>query len=167
MSTTLVNKAAQRDVVILDLEKLYPITAELAVIDLKDFLFKELLLKEKDFRASLETISWEQYAAKNVLVHCSSQAIIPMWAYMLVSSYLVLQQANIFYTESSFKEDVLIEKIKRLSIQEYTAQRVLVKGCGKYALSPKVYIALTAFLTPIVKSVAFGEVCSSVPVFKR
>lgn len=163
----LVNKVAESGIITLDLEKFYP-SQELMELDLKDFLFMEMLLKEKDFREKLEAADWIQYNGKIVAVHCSTDAIIPMWAYMLVSSKLKGVASEVYFGNKSTAIEKAIEKnILSINEEEYKDKRVVVKGCGDIEIPSSAYLMISQKLIPVVKSLMYGEPCSTVPVYKQ
>jgi hypothetical protein len=164
---TIRNKVAESGLITLDPEKYYPELPPIS-FDVKDFLFRELLLREKDFRELMETHDWLQYKEKHVVVFCSSDAIIPMWAYMLIASKLsgIAKNITVGTPEEAFKKDYL-ENISAINKEELTDRRVIIKGCGEKEIPPYVYEAITSHLMPVVKSLMYGEPCSTVPVYKR
>ena len=157
----------KKNMIQLNMDHWAPKSQDVFHFDIKPFLFQELMLKETSFRESLEEIDWNIYQNKHVLVHCSNQAIIPYWAYMLISNYLTNVGAKVYCHLNTFEEDILIHNFKSSDFSLYKNQRVLLKGCSLKNVSPKAYIEITAILTPIVKSLAYGESCSSVPIFKN
>lgn len=163
----LVNRVANSGLITLDLEQFYP-KGEVAPFDLKDYLFMELILKEKDFRESLAAHDWAQYQGKNLAVFCSTDAIVPMWAYMLVAS-LATPYANdvALCTPDQFVETAYHKMIAALPIDSYVDKRIVVKGCSDKAVPASAYLEITRRLQPVAKSLMFGEPCSTVPVFKR
>ena len=167
MSETFVNKVAESGLISLDLASFLPAN-ELAVFDIKPYLFMELILKEKEFRQSLSEIDWSQYQDKIVGIHCSTDAIIPMWANMLVVSNLYpFAFAVYFGDENKVREQILLESISKINAGDYTDQRVVVKGCGETPIGESAYVAITQKLRPTVKSIMYGEPCSTVPVYKK
>lgn len=163
----IVNKVAESALTTLDLEDFYPKT-DLAVFDLKDYLFMGLILKEKDFRASLQALDWEQYREKYVTITCTADAIIPMWAYVLVASNLQPVARQVFFgSEQQMIETILLQNISRLDGADFTDKRVVLKGCGEVAIPESAYVQVTTRLRPYVKSIMYGEACSTVPIFKR
>jgi hypothetical protein len=167
MSDPLINKVAESGLVSIDLSSFLP-TNDIVVFDIKPYLFMELILKEKDFRASLSETDWSQYQNKVVGIYCSTDAIIPMWANMLVASNLVnIANAVFFGDENKVREQVLLEGINSINALEYNDQRVVIKGCGETPIGESAYIAITRKLKPVVKSIMYGEPCSTVPVYKR
>lgn len=167
MSDVLVNKVAESGLVSLDLEEFYP-KGETKTFDLKDYLFMGLILKEKDFRAALQSTDWNQYVGANVAITCTADAIIPMWAYMLVASYLQpIAQHVAFGKAEDLSGSLLLKNIETINGEEYADKRVVVKGCGEMAIPEAAYVAVTNKLRPFVKSIMYGEPCSTVPIFKR
>jgi hypothetical protein len=166
MSDTIVNKVAESGLITLDLETLYP-TQEILAFDLKDHLFMGLILKEKDFRAALQQIDWSVYKDKCVAIYCSADAIIPLWAYMLVTSYLQPQASQLFSgAPDELKKNLFIQNIKTLNTAQFEGARVVVKGCGDIEIGEYAFVEITNLLQPVVKSLMYGEPCSTVPVFK-
>jgi hypothetical protein len=167
MNDIIINKVTESGLISFDLEELYP-RGEIKTFDLKEYLFMGLILKEKDFRAALLTTDWEQYKDKYVAITCTADAIIPMWANMLVASYLQpVAKDVVFGDEKKLIESVLQKNIEALSTAEFIDQRIVVKGCGDIAIPESAYVAITNKLRPVVKSIMYGEPCSTVPIFKK
>jgi len=167
MAGEIVNKVASSGLITLDLESFYP-KEEIVVFDLKPHLFMELILKEKEFREALQQHSWEQYQDKVVAVTCTADAIIPMWAYMLVASYLQPVARRIVYgDEKAAVQQLFLENIAAIPAEQFTDQRVVVKGCGDLPVGEFAYMAITTKLRPVAKSIMYGEPCSTVPIFKK
>jgi hypothetical protein len=167
MAELFINKVAESGLLTLDLEELLG-KHDVLAFDLKPFLFMELILKEKDFREALKNHDWSVYKDKLVAVYCSADAIIPVWAYMLVGSNLQPEaKAIVFSTPESAKEKLLLEKIAALDVQDYEGKRVVIKGCGEEPIGEAAYLAATVKLRPVVKSIMYGEPCSTVPIFKQ
>ena len=167
MSDEIINKVTASGLITLDLEEYYP-KEEIAVFDLKPHLFMELIVKEKDFRAALQQIDWTIYQHKVVAVTCSADAIIPMWAYMLVATYLQpVAKDIIFGNEQTAKQQIFIQNIAAIPATDYTDQRVVVKGCGDIPIGEFAYLEITKKLRPVAKSIMYGEPCSTVPIFKK
>lgn len=161
------NKVAESGIITLNLENYFP-KEDLCSFDIKDFLFMEMLLKEKEFRSSLETHNWEQYQNKHVAIFCSTDAIIPMWAYMLVTTRLSVFAKSVFEgTKEELFKKLFIENIMAIDAVDFEDKRVVVKGCGEKEVSPYAYTAITNKLLPKVKSLMYGEPCSTVPVYKK
>jgi hypothetical protein len=167
MSDAIVNKVGESGLVTLDLEKYLP-KEEMVLFDLKDYLFMGLILKEKDFRTALLQLDWGQYKNRYVAVACTADAVIPVWAYMLVASNLQPFAKDVaFGTLDEMKDQLLLSTLKQLDMTEYNDKRVVVKGCGEVPISEKAYLEITKKLRPVAKSIMYGEPCSTVPVFKK
>ncbi len=166
-SDIIINKVAESGLVTIDLEQFYP-KEPIKVFDLKDYLFRGLIIKEKDFREALKNTSLQQYADTNVAVNCSTGAIIPVWAYMLVATYLQPFAKNIVLgDEKKMIETILLQNISQLNINDYKDKRAVIKGCGETPIPESAYLHITSILLPHVKSIMYGEPCSTVPVFKK
>lgn len=167
MAEIFVNKVAESGLLTLDLETLGG-KHDWAVFDLRPFLFMELILKEKDYREALKQHDWEQYRGKLVAVYCSADAIIPMWAYMLAATFLEpVADGVVFGTPETARQQWLLNKVAQLDVSEYEGKRVVVKGCGDEPVGEAVYLAATVRLRPVVKSIMYGEPCSTVPIYKQ
>ena len=167
MAELLNNKVAESGILSIDLASLLP-SNEIIVFDIKPYLFMELILKEKEFRAALLSIDWAIYQDKLVGIICSADAIIPMWANMLIVSALnPFAKAVYFGDENKVREQLLLENINTLNTNDYIDQRVVIKGCGDTPVGESAYIAITQKLRPVVKSIMYGEPCSTVPVYKK
>lgn len=166
-SKPLVNRVAQSGLITLKLEEFFP-QEEICSFDLKDYLFRELILREKDFRAALKEHDWSQYEGKNLAIHCSADAIIPMWAYMLVTVYAEPIAKRVFQgSPEGLIEFAFLEKIGAIDFSNYEDKRVIVKGCADKPVPPFAYAELTKKLRPVAKSIMFGEPCSTVPIYKK
>jgi hypothetical protein len=163
----LINKVMESGLLTIDLASLLP-PNEIVLFDIKPHLFKALILKEKDFRAALLQIDWSVYQDKIVGIYCSVDAIIPMWANMLiVTNVQPYAKAVYFGDENKVREQLILEKIFAMNAADYQDMRVVIKGCGDILIQESAYIAITQKLRPTVKSIMFGEPCSTVPVYKR
>jgi hypothetical protein len=163
----IVNRVAESSIITLDLEQFYP-KEPVAVFDMKDHLFMGLILKEKDFRTALQNLDWEQYRDKNVAVTCSADAIIPVWAYMLVATYLQpLTKEIVFGDEQALVQTIISKNLSKIDAAEYIDKRVVIKGCGEIKIPDAAYMEVTARLRPFAKSIMYGEPCSTVPIYKK
>ena len=163
----ILNKVAQSGIITLDLEDLVPERTE-SHIDIFNQLFQGLILREKDFRAWVKEHDWSLYADHNVALFCSSDAVIPTWAYMLVSSALQPYTKNVFFTNPENLSTLVAERaLTAINEEDYLDKRVVIKGCGKRAISNHAYVLLTNKLVRTAKTVMFGEPCSTVPVYKQ
>jgi Protein of unknown function (DUF2480) len=167
MSEPLINKVAESGLISIDLEKWYP-KGEAAVFDMKDYLFMGMILKEKEFREALKNIDWSVYQNKNVAIVCTADAIIPVWAYMLVAAHLQ-PVANDFIMgdEKELHRNLFLKNISAIDTKEFADKRVVIKGCGETPIADYVYMEITKLLRPVVKSIMYGEPCSTVPVYKK
>jgi len=167
MSEEIINKVAQSGLVTLDLEEYYP-REEIAVFDLKPLLFREMILKEKEFRAGLSVFDWSQYTGKILAVTCTADAIIPAWAYMLVAGYARPYTHRIILGDRlAALQQTFLANLQTIDPEAYKDKRVIIKGCGDVAVGPFAYLEITRLLQPVVKSLMYGEACSNVPVYKK
>jgi len=168
MSDEIVNKVAESGLITIDLEKYLPNKEEVVVFDLKDFLFMGMILKEKDFREALKQYEWEKYRNKRVAITCSADAIIPVWAYMLVTSYLQpLAKETMVGSEKEMHKSTIIKNISSINISDFEGKRIVLKGCGETPIDDFAYAEATRVLLPVAKSIMYGEPCSTVPVYKK
>ncbi|MCH5599983.1 DUF2480 family protein [Niabella ginsengisoli] len=167
MEEVIRNKVAESGIITLNLEDFYP-KEEIVIFDIKDYLFMEMILKEKDFREALKQHDWQQYTGKNVGITCTADAIVPLWAYMLITTYL---QPIANYVAAGdvdeLKKRILLKNINAININEYIDKRVVIKGCGDISIGEFAYAEITRVLLPVVKSLMYGEPCSTVPVYKK
>ena len=167
MSDAIINKVADSGLVSLDLENYYP-KGEVVVFDMKDYLFMGMILKEKDFREALKNMDWEHYRDKNVALTCTADAIIPVWAYMLVASNLQpVAKEIVMGDERELHRQLFLKNISTINVNDFADKRVVIKGCGDIPIGDFVYMELTKLLRPVVKSIMYGEPCSTVPVYKK
>ncbi len=166
MAEEIINKVSQSALVTLDLEQFYP-KEKISIFDLKPFLFMELILKEKDFRAALLTTDLTIYKDEIVGIYCSADAVIPVWAYMLVTSYLQPYAKEVIMgDETMVLRQVITDRIQAINPADYKDKRVVIKGCGEKQIGDFAFLEITKLLRPVVKSIMYGEPCSTVPVFK-
>lgn len=163
----IVNKVKQSKLETVDLEKF---TGNISVkeLDLKDFLFQEMILKEKEFREKMESHNWEQYKGAYLAVYCSTDAIIPKWAYMLVVQHAEENSEDVFFGDKkSVLSQVLKQKLDTYNWSDYEGSFVLLKGCSKMDVPAEVYMYATKKLIPHVSKLMYGEACSNVPVYRK
>ncbi len=161
------NKVAKSGLITLDLVDLIPKGKQI-VIDLKDFMFEGIILREKDFRTQIKETDWEEYKSSFVAITNSSEGIVPLWAYMLIASALQPYATVIIRGNKAHLKGALLRRaIENMDELEYQDKRVIIKGCGDETIPESSFIAITQKLQPIVKSLMFGEACSTVPVFKK
>lgn len=167
MEEPIINKVAESGLITLDPAAYFP-QGEVAVFDIKDHLFMGMILKEKDFREALKNTDWEEYKDKNVAVTCSADAIIPVWAYMLIATYLQpVAKEIVMGDEKELQRQLFLKNIQQISKAEFADKRIVIKGCGDIPIGDFVYMELTKHLLPVVKSIMYGEPCSTVPVYKK
>ncbi len=163
----IVNRVAQSSLITFNLEDLYH-QGERIAFDIKDWLFQGMILKEKDFRSYIKEHDWSSYKDKNVALFCSEDAIIPIWAYMLLASKLEPFAHLIVLGDLENLEIMLFkEALSKINWQEFRNAKVVIKGCSKVNVPDFVYVELTRLLRPFAASIMFGEPCSNVPVYKK
>lgn len=163
----IVNKVAQSGLITLDLEDYYP-KEETVVFDIKDYLFMGMILKEKDFRTALQELDWEQFRNKNVAIACTADAVVPMWAYMLVMTYLQPVAHFAAFGDAAFiNRTAFLQNLQKIDTSEYADKRIVIKGCGDKGAGEAAYAEITRLLLPLVKSIMYGEPCSTVPIYKK
>lgn len=167
MSDEIVNKVANSGIVTVDLEELYP-NGERILFDIKPLLFQELILKEKDFREFIKNHDWSVYKNKYVAITCTADAIVPTWAYMLISLALEPYAKKIVFGDLKQLETVIFQElIDQLELNNFDDKRIVIKGCSKLPIPMHAYVLLSAKLKPVAKSIMFGEPCSTVPLYKK
>ena len=167
MSEQIVNRVANSSIVSFDLETIYP-KGERVVFDIKNNLYEETILREKEFRAFIKEHDWNAYQSKNVAITCSVDAIVPTWAFMLIASKLTPIAHHITFGNLQELETELFNRaIAHINIEEYRDAKVVVKGCSGNAIPTSAYVELVRILQPVTASLMFGEPCSTVPVYKR
>lgn len=163
----IVNKVAQSGLTTIDLA-VYAPNQEIVEYDVKDNLFHGLILKEKDFREFVKNHDWSQYTDKIVAITCSADAIVPTWAYMILTNKITPYAARVaFGTKEEIYREIFLERLNSIDYQDFQDQRVVVKGCGDIFIPESAFVLFTSKLTPVVKSIMYGEPCSTVPVYKR
>ncbi len=160
------NKVTNSGLITIDLEEYYTV-GERVVFDIKPHLFNELILREKDFREFIKTNDWSAYKDKLVALTCTADAIVPTWAYMLLTLALEPFAKHIIFGSLQELETILLtEKLAQINASAYKDARVVIKGCGDIDIPKSAYVQLTALLKPYVKSIMYGEPCSTVPLYK-
>lgn len=163
----IVNKIAKSGLITLDLQDYYPKEPHV-VFDIKDYLYEGLILKEKDFRKSLSELNWSSYTDALVAVSCSSDAIIPSWAYLLVANYLTgIAELIVFGSIEDIDKEIYTRIIDNIPVEEYKDKKVIIKGCSHKPVPQNAYVQIIQKLKPIVSSLMFGEACSTVPIYKK
>ena len=162
----IVNRVANSSLVTLNLEELFP-TGEQAEVDLKDLLFQHLILREKDLREFIKIHEWRQYVHKNVAVFCSADAIIPTWAYMLIS--IALQpyaKLIVFGSREVLTMRLFKDALDHVDWEKFRDAKVVIKGCSDVHVPESAYVEAAARLRPVAASILYGEPCSTVPLYK-
>ncbi len=166
MAQEIVNRVANSKLITIDLEDFYPV-GERILLDIKPWLFAEQILKETDFRASVKNHNWKQYQDKYVALTCTSDAIIPSWAYLLITTNLASYAKKTVVGDLELLESIIFQDlISQLSIEDYIDKPVIIKGCAEKPIPPTAYTLLVSKLMPVCKSIMYGEACSNVPLFK-
>ena len=167
MENEIINRVANSKLVVVNLEDYYP-KGKRTVFDIKDWLFEEFVLREKDFREYVNQHDWSQYQDDFVALTCTSDAIVPAWAFMLLTMHLQPYSKKVVIgsldqLETSIYQDI----IENLDFSEFNDKPLIIKGCTNKPVPANAYILLAEKLRPIAKSIMYGEACSSVPLYKR
>lgn len=163
----IVNKVSQSGLMQIDLEDFRP-SGDRVYFDLEPLLYMGLALREKEFRAFIQSHDWTQYTNKHVAIGCSADAIIPTWAYMLISSNLTDKAASMVHGSLQDLENQLFNQaIQQMNLTPFADGKIVIKGCSKESVPLDAYVALTNRLRPVVRSIFFGEPCSTVPIYKK
>lgn len=167
MSGEIVNRVANSKLITFDLEDFFP-EGERRVLDISDWLFEGFILKEKEFRESVKQHQWDQYLNQYVAITCSSDAIIPSWAYLLISTALTPFAKKIVVGHLDLLENMIFQEvISNIPLEQFKDAPVIIKGCSNKQIPDTAYALMCQRLVPVVKSLMFGEACSSVPLFKK
>jgi hypothetical protein len=167
MSDEILNRVANSKLVTIDLEDYYP-KGERVLFDIKDWLLEGLVLREKDFRQTASQHNWQRYQNSYVALTCSTDAIVPAWAYMLLSTYLEPYATKTIIGDLNTLETSIFQQIiSELDVAEFIDKPIIIKGCSNKPIPDNAYIQLTTKLKPIAKSIMYGEACSSVPLYKK
>ncbi len=163
----IINRVAQSQLVSIDLADYYT-KGERHFIDIKDQLHMGLLLREKDFREFVATHDWSKYQDGFVAVGCSAEAIVPVWAYMLIATRLQPVAAKIvFGNPGDLEHSLFLDKLSGMDLSGFAGKKIVIKGCGEIAIPPSVFMELTRMLTPVAEKIMYGEPCSTVPVYSK
>ncbi|MGB0176462.1 MAG: DUF2480 family protein [Owenweeksia sp.] len=161
------NKIANSGLITIDLEDYYTPGLRME-LDIAPWLYEGMILREKDFRQYVKEHDWSAYEDAYVSVHCSEDVIIPQWAYMLLGSSLAPFAQRVVYGSAEVLETILMEEaLNQADFSRYTGKRIILKGCGHLPIPPQAYLKMVSCLQPIVKSIMFGEACSTVPIYKK
>ncbi|XOD66623.1 MAG: DUF2480 family protein [Flavobacteriales bacterium Tduv] len=163
----IINKVVQIGLIDLDLETWRP-SGERLLLDIKDWLHEGLALREKKFRQNLKKYDWNQYEGKFVALTCSSGAIIPKWAFLLLAAHLQPYARKVVQGALADLENAIFQElIEQMDVSLFQEQRVIIRGCNKYPVPENAYVLLIQKLQPVVQSLMYGEACSTVPLYKR
>jgi hypothetical protein len=166
MEEQIINRVSASNLVTFDLEELYT-PGERELFDIKDQLFQGLILKENDFRDFIKMYDWSQHTSKHIAIVCSADAIIPTWAFMLLSIALQPYASTVVFGSLDDLERYLFnQKLNSVDWKKFQSAKVVVKGCSKVAVPISAYVEVVNHLRPIAASIMFGEACSTVPLFK-
>jgi hypothetical protein len=166
MAEEIINRVTNSKLITFDLEEIYP-EGERVLFDIKDWLFEEIILKEKDFRVFVKNHDWSQYKNCFVAVHCSVDAIIPSWAFMLVSAELIAVANKVVIGNLELLETIIYQElISFLDLKGFADKPIIIKGCADKPIPNSAYAMLIEKIQPIAKSIMFGEACSTVPIYK-
>lgn len=163
----IINRVAGSSITTFDLEEYY-VPGDRVLLDIRDQLYQGLILKEKTFRDFIKSHDWPQYKNKFVAITCSEDAIVPTWAYMLLTSALEPHASTIvFGTLLDLETKIFYDALSRIDWQQFKDAKVVIKGCSKVAVPTAAYVEATRLMRPYAASIMFGEPCSTVPVFKK
>lgn len=167
MEKEIVNRVANSKLVTFDLEELYP-SGQRVQFDISPWLFEGIVLKEKEFRQYVKNHDWTQYQDAYVALHCSTDAIVPAWAYMLIATKLAqIAIKTVIGTIENLETAIYAELIENLDLEQYIDKAVIVKGCANLPVPASAYVHISAKLQPVAKRIMYGEACSSVPLYKK
>lgn len=163
----IVNRVANSAIKSFDLEELFQ-PGERVLLDIKDQLYQGLVLKERDFRNFIKSHDWARYQNQFVAITCSEDAIVPTWAYMLVTSALEpFARTMVFGDLEDLDSKLFFESLSRIDWRQFQDEKVVIKGCSKVPVPTAAYVEATRLLRPYAASIMFGEPCSTVPVYKK
>lgn len=162
----IINRVANSALVSIDLETYYP-EGERVLLDIQEVLYMGLMLREKEFRQWVKEHAWEQYRGKHVAITCSADAIVPVWAYMLIATRLEPYTSSFIYgTLEELEDQLFIQALQQIKAEDFQGAKVVIKGCSNKPVPVSAYVELTRKLRPHVSSIMYGEPCSTVPLYK-
>ncbi len=166
MEREIINRVTQSPLITIDLEEFYT-QGERILYDLKDNLHEGLILIEKDFRNFIRSHDWSIYSEKHVAIYCSADAIVPSWAYMLLTTKMEPYVNSLIYGDlSQLETELFRRRISNIDLAYYKGKKVVIKGCSKINVPLSAYIEITRLLRPLANSIMYGEPCSTVPIYK-
>jgi hypothetical protein len=167
MEQPIVNRVASSSLISLDLAEFIP-QGERAVFDLKDYLFQGMILREKDFRLAIKEFDWSVFLGKSVAIYCSTDAIIPTWAYMLVATKVnAIAALSVKGSPEELEKKLFLQELEKKDWSTFDGAKVIIKGCSDLVDPDFSFFEATQRLIPWVSSLMYGEPCSTVPVFKK
>ncbi|WMI68778.1 DUF2480 family protein [Mangrovimonas sp. YM274] len=167
MADEIINRVANSKLVTIDLEDFYPKGARV-LFDIKDWLFQELILKEKDFREYVKQHDWSQYQDGYLALQCSAEAIIPSWAYLLIATQASSYAKKVVVgTLQDLESSIFQDIVSQLDVEQFRDKPVIIKGCSNKPIPETAYTLLVSRLNGVAKSIMFGEACSTVPLYKK
>ncbi|QIE59625.1 DUF2480 family protein [Rasiella rasia] len=167
MENEIVNRVANSKLITFDLEDFYPEGNRIS-FDISQWLIEGIVLKEKEFRASVATHNWSQYKDAYVALYCSTDAIVPGWAYLLLSLQLApYAKKTVVGSLETLESIVFTEIISAMDVSEFKDKFMIIKGCAHKPIPQNAFVLLAERLQPVAKSIMYGEACSSVPLYKR
>lgn len=166
-SGEIINRVASSGLITFNLADFY-VQGERVFLDIKPWLFRELMLKEKDFREFVNTHDWSQYQGKCIAINCTSDAIVPTWAYMLIATRLQEFTPHfIFGNPEQLEIELFLRALNQHDFSGYAGEKIVIKGCSEVEVPVAVYVELTRRLVPLAQKIAYGEPCSTVPLYKK
>jgi len=167
MADEIINRVAQSQLVVVDLEDLYP-QGKRVIFDIKDWLYEGFVLREKQFRQQVKDHDWSQYQDQYVGLTCSTDAIIPAWAYILITIELKpYSKKTIIGDSNALETSIYQDIISGLDVSLYHDKPLIIKGCSNKPVPDNAYVLLAEALKPVAKSIMYGEACSAVPLYKK
>ncbi len=167
MENEIINRVANSQLITIDLEDYYP-SGKRLLFDIKDWLFQEIILKEKDFRAFVDAHNWAQYQDYFIALTCSVDAIIPSWAYLLIATKISPFAKKVIVGHLELLETVIYQDIiQNLDISDFNNKPIIIKGCANKPIPASAYTLLIEKIQPVAKSILFGEACSTVPLYRK
>jgi len=167
MKEEIINKVAKSGLITLNLEDYYQ-EGERFYFDIKNLLHEGIVLKEKDFREFIKSYDWSKHKNQYVAIDCSVDAIIPIWAYMLISKSLAPFAKKIVKGSVDLLEKILFdEAIKKIDLEPFSEKNIIIKGCSNKPVPEYAYVLITQRLTGVCKKIMYGEACSTVPIYKK
>lgn len=163
----LVNRVAQSEIIVYNLEDLWD-GRPVEVFDIQPYLFHGLVLKEKDFRTAMKALDWTAYTGRHVAIQCSTDAIVPTWAYMLVAANLQPVAVTVaFGTPADLIRDHFVRALAAEDWDRFQDRIVVVKGCGSAVVPTNAYVLALHHLQTVARKLMYGEPCSSVPLWRK